>query len=180
MTTAPRRTTRRAAPALGIAAALLAGLTACGADPTADDITPKALCGRTVDPELLRSLLPSGEIKAKQESIGDPMNSRCVVSVNGSRTLYVDEVRDQNYFNVQKEIPVGPYPQQSGTSGNAVIADGRYVSMSPCPKRGSKSNFVLDITLSVSPDRAREQRTQLEKFATAYRPEGLRAMGCGT
>uniref|UniRef100_A0AAU3GS66 DUF3558 domain-containing protein n=1 Tax=Streptomyces sp. NBC_01401 TaxID=2903854 RepID=A0AAU3GS66_9ACTN len=176
MVTPAWRVTRRAAPALGVAAALLAGLTACTGSTSYP--TPKTLCDRTVDPDLLRALLRDGEIKARQDSVGDPKTSRCVVTVNGSTRLYVDEVRDQNYFDVQKETRVGPGPQQSGTSGNAVISDGRYVSLSPCPERGSKSNYVLDISLSVSAARAREQRSELEKFATAYQPEGLRVLGC--
>ncbi|MBM7441415.1 hypothetical protein [Streptomyces sp. HB132] len=176
ITTPWRVARRRTAPSLTVAAALIAGLTAC-TGPTAPT-TPSVLCGRTVDPDLLRSLLPDGEIKAKQESVGDPQTSNCVVTVDGSRRLYINEIRDQKYFEVQKKISVGPNPKQSGTSGNAVISDGWYVSMSPCHKRGSKSNYVLDVILSVSHAQAHKKRSQLEKFATAYRPEGLRAMGC--
>ncbi|WP_406145844.1 hypothetical protein [Streptomyces sp. NBC_01012] len=182
MITAPRHATRRASTGLVVVAALLTGftgLTAC-TDSTGS-ATPEALCDRTVDPDLLKPLLPSGEkVKAEQESVGDPKKSNCVVSVDGSRALTMVEYRDQNYFDVLKDLEKNSTdrdPQPSGT-GNAAITDDAYVSLSPCPKRGSKSNYILRVTLSIPLDQARKKRSQLEKFATAYEPEGLRAMGC--
>ncbi|MBM7443254.1 hypothetical protein [Streptomyces sp. HB132] len=172
--------TRRTAPSLAVAAALLTGLTACAG--SAGYTTPKSLCDRTVDPDLLKPLLPDGEkVKAEQQAVGDPTTSKCVVTVDGSNALYVNEYRDQNYLDVQKEqqkTSADRNPQPSGTSENAVITDDAYVSLSPCPERGSKSNYILRITRAVPLDQARKQRSELEKFATAYRPEGLRAMGC--
>ncbi|MEU8708118.1 hypothetical protein [Streptomyces sp. NPDC048565] len=179
MTTAPWRVTRRAALALGVAAALLPGLTACTS--STGYTTPKALCDRTVDPDVLKPLLPGGEkIEAEQQATGKPETSNCVVSVDGSRALTVVEYRDQNYFDVQTDLEktsADRDPRPSGT-GNAAITDDAYVSLSPCAKRGSKSNYVLRVTLSIPLDQARKKRSQLEKFATAFQPEGLRAMGC--
>ncbi|MFJ3932175.1 hypothetical protein [Streptomyces sp. NPDC090029] len=95
--------------------------------------------------------------------------------------FWLVEYRDQGSFDVvehAKEIKSARNPVKSDLVEGAVVSDRNFLLMRPCPARGQKSNYILDISMAGPSSDTEELRRALEAFAASYLPEGLKAMGC--
>ncbi|WP_329065984.1 hypothetical protein [Streptomyces sp. NBC_01429] len=157
---------------------LLMTVSGCGSP---DDYTiPTGICDRFIDPNSLKPLLPSGKNFEASQRSAEKEDSRCVISIDKSVTLYINEYRDQKKFDVMSFAESRNrfiHLEKSKTGDDTVIADGKLLSMNACPRRGAKSYYILDITLTDSKS-SKEQRENLDRFAASYLPTGLKAMEC--
>ncbi|MFE3326797.1 hypothetical protein [Streptomyces sp. NPDC059176] len=179
MTVVMRRMHARRYRWAGLLLVSLLGVSSCAGSSSYE--IPETLCGRSVDAASLRPLLPDGkEIKGQvQES--EEKSAMCVVVIDGRGVLFIEEFRDQGKFDVlehMKESQLSKKPAKSYVPGDSVIADGNFVSMNPCPARGDKSNYILDVFLEGDAADTKKLRKELETFAASYLPEGLKKMGC--
>ncbi|MGJ3560456.1 hypothetical protein ACR6C2_25830 [Streptomyces sp. INA 01156] len=115
-------------------------LVLAGCDNPAEYKIPNTICGRNIDPSALKSLLPSGqEFKANQESIKD-YKSECVISVDGTKVLRIDEHRDQNEFditNIRMNNPV-----KSDVGEDTLTSDDWLISVNACPSEGNTTSWT--------------------------------------
>ncbi|MEU3949026.1 hypothetical protein [Streptomyces sp. NPDC029526] len=157
---------------LGLAP-LLVFLTGCEA--ATNYTIPDAVCGRKVDPSLLAPLLPSGQkFEARQESTKENA-SECVIYVDDAMALRINEMRDQNKFDIWKYSRRYNNPVKSDAGEVALNSDDWLIAMNPCPRRGKY--HILDVIISAGAvDEAKTR--ELERFAKAYLPEGMLNMGC--
>ncbi|MBB4789941.1 hypothetical protein [Streptomyces nodosus] len=163
----------------GAVVVLLVGVSGCGG--SKQYTIPAQVCGGTVSPKLLAPLLPEGkELKAEQKTL-DSRRRQCVVSVDGKSALFIDEYRDQNYFDVlehaRKTHPEGN-PEISGRVDNAVISDGEFTAVTSCGGGGGENHHVLDMVLAGSRETIKEKRGELERFAASYLPASLKKVEC--
>ncbi|NML53381.1 hypothetical protein HHL19_06570 [Streptomyces sp. R302] len=173
------RTCGRAYVWAGVSLAALVGVSGCTGSPSYE--IPETLCGRSIEPASLRPLLSDGRKVVGKEQDRDEKFVRCAIFVDKDAVLMISEYRDHHRFDIaeyKKERHVTEDPVDSKVPGESVIYDGGFVSMNPCPARGEKSNYILDITLTRSPEDGKRLRKELEAFAASYLPEGLKAMGC--
>ncbi|WP_435610315.1 hypothetical protein [Streptomyces sp. C10-9-1] len=157
---------------------LLAAATGCSGPPAYD--IPEKPCRRSIDPEALKPLLPEGGTFTARVGEDDDVAFMCDMSIKGE-IVRIWELRDQSHFDMVDNAMrryTRSDPMESQVPGDSIIADGVFVSMNPCPARGEKSNYILEITTTQSPSKAKESREALEAFAASYLPEGLKAMGC--
>lgn len=176
---------RRIVPSVVSVVALAMGVSACGDDKSY--AVPDRLCGVSVEPALLKPLLPVGEeLKAEPRYVGDdefPGSEgalRCMVTVDGKNALYIQEFSGQNSFDAlehAREMGFDRNPQKVDGMTNAVIADGKFLVVTPCGEKGKKSQ-VLDIEMIMPIGEAKDLRDELERFATAYLPAGKKNAGC--
>lgn len=179
-----RPTVRRIVPSVVSMLALAMGVSACGDDKSY--AVPDRLCGVSVEPALLKPLLPAGEeLKAEPRYVGDdefPGSEgalRCMVTVDGKNALYVQEFSGQNSFDVLEHARKSFFdrnPQKIKGVANAVVADGKFLAVTPCGN--GKKNHLLDIDMNMPAGEAGDLRDELERFATAYLPVGKKKMGC--
>ncbi|WP_432064445.1 hypothetical protein [Streptomyces sp. C10-9-1] len=173
----PRMSGRRGVLTGAALLSLLAPTTACTAFGGYD--VPDSVCGRPIAPEVLAPLLPEGENLKERHRSADEDASMCTLSVDGDAALVVEEWRDQeprDMLEREKDKDPAGDPARSDVQGDSVISDGTFHSMNPCPARGEKSNHTL--TLYLGGAGTGGKRDELEAFAAAYLPEGLKAMGC--
>lgn len=159
---------------------VLAGTAGCGSG-SRNYALPAEICGRAVEPPALKPLLPEGEKFDAEQRSTEEISSDCAVSVDGRSVFWLVEYRDQGSFDVvehAKEIKSARNPVKSDLVEGAIVSDGNFLLMRPCPARGQKSNYILDISMAGPSSDTEELRRALEEFAASYLPEGLRAMGC--
>ena len=164
---------------VGVLLASLLGASGCVGSPSYE--IPETLCGRSIEPTSLRPLLPDGKEVTGKEQDSDEKFVRCAIFVDDDAVLMISEYRDHHRFDIvehTKERQSTDDPVDSKVPGESVIYDGGFVSMNPCPARGEKSNYILDISLARSPEDGKKLRKELEAFAASYLPEGLKEMGC--
>lgn len=164
---------------VGVLLASFAGASGCAG--SSSYAIPEKVCNRPIEPTALKPLLPEGEeVKGQRRGSGDEYET-CAVVVDRNVILLISEYRDQNRFDIvghTKERQSTDDPVESEVPGDSIIFDGGFVSMNPCPARGEKSNYILEISLMRSPSDDKKLRKELEAFAASYLPAGLKAMGC--
>ncbi|MBL3670286.1 hypothetical protein JL475_30790 [Streptomyces sp. M2CJ-2] len=150
-------------------------ITLTGCDTATEYTIPNTICGRKIDPSLLKPLLPAGQkFKARQESI-DEKKSECVIYIDESTALRINEIRDQNKFDVWEYARRYNNPVKSDIGEVALNSDDWLISMNPCPRRGKY--HILDVIIVTG--RVTEAKPkELEEFARTYLPEGMKKMGC--
>lgn len=148
-------------------------LAVAGCDNPAEYQIPNTICGRDIEPSALEPLLPSGQkFEANQESF-EENKSECVISVDDSTALRIDEYRDQNKFDIMENTRRYNNPAKSDVGEETLTSDDWLRSMNACPKRG-KYYFLDVIVTGVAEAKPKE----LERFAQTYLPEGMKKMGC--
>ncbi|MEV0262772.1 hypothetical protein AB0I49_15720 [Streptomyces sp. NPDC050617] len=168
---------------VAISAALLSGAVACGGSQSY--AVPDTVCGKKVDAKLLGELLPSGEsLKANSKNLG-ANESVCELSVDGTPTLHIDEIKQQAAVNAAAFAKSHPgrfaNPEKARFGDDSVSADSAVLSVNSCPHQGKKSFYILDISLeNTKPAQNAPLRTKLARFAASYLPVGAEAMGCGS
>ncbi|URN12602.1 hypothetical protein LUW77_15855 [Streptomyces radiopugnans] len=144
---------------------------------------PEEICGRKMDPGVVRALLPEGErFEAEMTPIGDNM-TRCMLSVDGQRELGIREYRDGGDFDAMEFAVDNPgrfrNPEKAAFGADTVVSDGTVLSVNPCTYQGEKVHYVLEISVErfdvSEPD---GWRAELERFAEAYLPVGMAETGC--
>ncbi|MFP8906854.1 hypothetical protein [Streptomyces atacamensis] len=172
---------RRATLGALLSAVLVASLSGCGG--AADYTVPEEICGRKIDPGLVRPLLPEGEeFEAEKRSIGDD-TMRCLLFVDRRRELTIREYPDGGEVDAMKFAVENPgrfrNPKKVSFGADTVVSDGMVLSVNPCTYQGEKGHYILDIYVErfdvSEPDGWREE---LERFAEAYLPVGMEETGC--
>ncbi|MCG3041187.1 hypothetical protein L7D48_11550 [Streptomyces sp. S1A] len=163
------------------AVVLVASLSACiGSE---GYTVPEEICGRKIDPGLVRPLLPEGEkFEAEMTPIGDD-TTRCLLSVDGRTELGIREYRDGGELDAMKFAAENPSrfvnPRKASFGADTVVSDGMALSVNPCTYQGKKGHYILDVSVErfdvSEPDGWREE---LERFAEAYLPVGMEETGC--
>ncbi|MFC8100521.1 hypothetical protein [Streptomyces sp. NPDC057363] len=159
-------------------AVLAVGVSACGNDKR--NAIPEQLCDVAITPELTAPLLPDGdEVKTEPQSPRKDEYAQCTVSVDGKAALYIVEYSGQNSFDAleyARDTSAFRNPQKVKGVTNAVIADGKFIAVTPCGE--GKKSHVLDIDMNMPSSEAMDLRDELERFATSYLPVGKKVIGC--
>ncbi|PJE94174.1 hypothetical protein CUT44_28190 [Streptomyces carminius] len=164
-----------------LVAVLAVSLSACG-EPESYTV-PGEICGRKIDPEIVRPLLPEGEkFEAEMEPIGDSL-TRCLLSVDGRNELGIREYPDGGDIDAMKFARENPSrfrnPEKAAFGADTAVSDGIVLSVNPCTYQGKKGHYILEVTVNrfdtAEPD---GWRAELERFAKAYLPVGMRETGC--
>ncbi|MEV0276642.1 hypothetical protein AB0I22_09715 [Streptomyces sp. NPDC050610] len=164
-------------------AVLLAGAGGCGESRGYD--VPKALCGKKVDSELLKPLLPPGERIDARQGMDKDWTETCRVSVDKELVLYIDDARSSGHIDAMA-FAKEPYRQlknlhKTGIGDDGVLADNGAYVVNRCAYRGKQASYILEIRVSGPRAESSDSlRPEIQRFAESYLPVGAKAMGCGT
>ncbi|MCI0386122.1 hypothetical protein [Streptomyces sp. CNQ085] len=159
----------------------MASLSACGG--SEGYTVPEEICGRKIEPGLLRPLLPEGEkFEAETRSIGDD-TMRCLLFVDGRREVTIREYPDGGELDAMKFAAENPgrfaNPKKASFGADTVVSDGMVLSVNPCTYQERRGHYILDVSVErfdvSEPD---GWRAELERFAEAYLPVGMEETGC--
>lgn len=158
---------------------LLAGAVGCGGD---KEFNVSEACGTKVDPELIRELLPEGDKLEIDDSLSDPDQPRCQLSVDGELTLYLRGDIVEPYIKPLEISADGMRrlgnPSPADIGDGATIADHGAMAVQACTHKGEKRQYVLAVDGVDNPKDTVERRRVLERFTRSYLPVAMEAEGC--
>lgn len=171
---------RRGAPAVLAAVAVLAAAGCSkGADPKPPEL-PTALCGVSVDPELLKPLLVPGEEVAVSLAGAASGGAGCAVSVDGKRILALENTTGPatlDYRSTWKWQMANGTAVEIGDAGRAT--DTLVSAARACAVGSRKAVFVSRAErFSTAGGDAAARKEALTRFMAAYFPAAQKAAGC--
>ncbi|MFF1482599.1 hypothetical protein ACFVYD_34490 [Streptomyces sp. NPDC058301] len=160
---------------------LLTGAAACSSGK--QYTLPSDVCGVTIEPALLKPLLPPGETLRQHTTYdGGTDITGCAMEVDKRRELTfqaslvpaeVDplEVKRRNLVRAGN-------PQKADIGDGARIADSAAMAYRACTYQGKPHRYVAEVWVDKTPSHIDKRRDGLARFIAAYLPAAQKAAGC--
>ncbi|MGK5627786.1 hypothetical protein [Streptomyces sp. URMC 123] len=151
----------------------------CEKAPSREYTVPETLCGRAIDPEVVKPLLPPGRRLTAYQGLEDDDDRTCFINVDRTSVLYIREAvtggpadaapRVKPYDGLRR-VKLGP------DGDSTVLWNKGALSVNPCVHKGERINYVFEVDV-YAPD---PKKPDIERFAKAYVSVGKPLMGCGS